>query len=406
MIARFKKPLVHKDPPKQDGLAFLCVKSMLLTGFDAPVEGVMYLDRPMKGHEMLQAIARVNRPYANKSRGLVVDYVGVGRHLAEALAAFDRNDIEGAMENLLRDELPRLEERHKRAVDVFRSRGVNNLADREACVQILGDLRVRGEFSVKLKAFLNSLDAVLPRPEALPYVKDAQLLGRINVEARNRYRDEDLVVVGAGPKVEELIDQHLRTQGIDAKVPPIALTATDFFEVVDSHTSSRAKASEMEHAARHHLRVHMAEDPVHYRKLSERLEGILDRFEDDWDRLAEELRLYAEELREPGPADVQGLDPQRQAPFFRLLVEGVGDTAAAAKLADLAHLTVALIGEISKEIGKVDFWRNPHLREDLQSFVRTYLDDHEVVPWEKQEEMASRIVELAKALHTRLTAHE
>ena len=60
-IKRFKKPLLHKDPAKTDPLAFLIVKSMLLTGFDAPIEGVMYLDRPIREAELLQTIARVNR---------------------------------------------------------------------------------------------------------------------------------------------------------------------------------------------------------------------------------------------------------------------------------------------------------------------------------------------------------
>src|SRR4051812_43210738 len=82
-----KMPLVSDDPEKQHGLAFLCVKSMLLTGFDAPVEQVLYLDRPMKGAELLQAIARVNRTYPGKGCGLVVDYCGVARNLAAALAA-------------------------------------------------------------------------------------------------------------------------------------------------------------------------------------------------------------------------------------------------------------------------------------------------------------------------------
>src|SRR5439155_17935490 len=95
LIERFGKPLTHANAEKQDGLAFLCVKSMLLTGFDAPVEGVMYLDRPMKGHELLQAIARVNRTHPGKSLGMVVDYVGVAKNLAAALSAYEKDDVEG-----------------------------------------------------------------------------------------------------------------------------------------------------------------------------------------------------------------------------------------------------------------------------------------------------------------------
>ena len=84
-IAAFKKPLSHADPAKESPLAFLCVKSMLLTGFDAPVEQVLYLDRPMQGAELLQAIARVNRTRVGKIHGLIVDYVNLGTKLSDAL---------------------------------------------------------------------------------------------------------------------------------------------------------------------------------------------------------------------------------------------------------------------------------------------------------------------------------
>ena len=72
----------------------LIVTDMLLTGFDAPVEQAMYLDKPMKDHKLLQAIARTNRPYSGKEAGLVVDYVGIFENLEKALN-FEEKDIEG-----------------------------------------------------------------------------------------------------------------------------------------------------------------------------------------------------------------------------------------------------------------------------------------------------------------------
>ena len=80
--------------------AFLIVKSMLLTGFDAPVEQVLYLDRPMQDAELLQAIARVNRPADGKNCGYVIDYVGVTRHLTAALKAYAAEDVQGSLADL------------------------------------------------------------------------------------------------------------------------------------------------------------------------------------------------------------------------------------------------------------------------------------------------------------------
>ncbi len=129
LIKRFKKPLNHEQPNKADPLAFLIVKSMLLTGFDAPIEGVMYLDRPIKEAELLQAIARVNRTGFGKRCGIVVDYYGVANHLREALAAYADEDIEGALSSI-KDEVPVLRDRHLRVVDVLRRQGADSTLTR------------------------------------------------------------------------------------------------------------------------------------------------------------------------------------------------------------------------------------------------------------------------------------
>ena len=226
-IKRFKQPLLHADPAKADPLAFLIVKSMLLTGFDAPIEGVMYLDRPIREAELLQTIARVNRTGHGKQFGIVVDYYGLAHHLKEALNVYADEDIDGALQSL-KDEIPVLRDRHLRVVDLFRSRGIDSLADTEACVEALADERLRAEFAVKLKAFLGTLDVVLPRPEGLPFAPDAKKLAFIYARARNRYRDTPVLGKDVGAKVRKLIDDHVVSMGVDPKIPPVSLTDADF----------------------------------------------------------------------------------------------------------------------------------------------------------------------------------
>ncbi len=296
LIQRFKKPLNHEHPGKTDPLAFLIVKSMLLTGFDAPIEGVMYLDRPIKEAELLQAIARVNRTGFGKRCGIVVDYYGVANHLREALAAYADEDIEGALSSI-KDEVPVLRDRHLRVVDVLRRQGIESLEDAEACIAALESEKVRAEFAVKLKAFLNSLDTVLPRPEGLPFVKDAKRLAYIHARARGRYKDLPQLGKDVGAKVRKLIDDHVISLGIDPKIPPIQLTDADFEKQLSRSVNDRAKASEMEHAIRSHVRKHTDEDPVLYRKLSERLNELLKSLGEQWDQLVEQMQKIINELR-------------------------------------------------------------------------------------------------------------
>jgi type I restriction enzyme R subunit len=403
-IARFKKPLVNADPKREDPLAFLIVKSMLITGFDAPVEGVMYLDRPIKEAELLQAIARVNRPEHGKTAGIVVDYYGVARHLKEALAAYSVEDIEGALQSL-RDEIPKLRDRRERCAGIFQSRGVDDLSDTEACVDLLKDERLRAEFTVKLKQFLDSLDLVLPRPEGLPFVKDAKTLSFIYARARNRYR-EGMPMLGksVGGKVRQLIDEHVISLGIDPKIPPISITDAQFAKHVGKQGSPRAKASEMEHAIRHHIRKHLQEDPVHYTKLSDRLEEILRQFGENWDQLALALKDFVEEVSAGRQETDFSLDPQTQAPFLGVLHEErqKQGPVSDADLAWLAGLTVQLVDHIQRESAVVAFWSNAHAQEVLRGQIFTFLDDYEVVDFDRADAVADRLMELAKANRHRL----
>ena len=398
-VEDFKKAF---DLEKDEGTtAFLIVKSMLLTGFDAPVEQVMYLDRPSRGYELLQAIARVNRRYGTKDRGLVVDYYGLAHHLKEALDLYAESDIEGALRPI-RDELPLLADRHQRVVSLFTSRGFD-LQDTEACVILLYDARLRAQFVIHLREFLQTLNTVLPRPEALPYVADARQLGLIRAKAFKRYRDQHLNIAGAEAKVRRLIDEHVIAQGIDTKVPPIDILAADFEEHVGRIRSPRAQAAEMEFAARHHIRRHFQEDPVYYQKLSQRLEEILQTFAENWEAQVRALRAFIREYR-AAHADISREDRVMQ-PFLRLLVEAAPKGRPTGEERErLAVVTVEMVDQIREEISRVDFWRNPIAQEQLRGRIVQYLDGHDLAPFDEQEALADQILQTARANHTLLVA--
>lgn len=396
-IARFKQPIA------EDGLAFLCVCTKLLTGFDAPVEQVLYLDRPIKEHNLLQAIARVNRRYRSKRHGLVVDYYNVGAHLHEALEAYSDEDVRGALTDISR-ELPRLRDRHARVLQFFDERGVGDLWEgEEEAVEILAEPKERAAFVVRFEDFMESLEIVLPRPEALRYQPDARQLGKIKKRARNRYRDDTMDQVGVGAKVRALIDRHLVAEGIDPKVPPVSILDAEFEEELDALTSPRAKASEMEHAARHHIQKHRGEDPTFYDGLSEWLEAILERYEDDWDALAQQFDLFLDRLREGRREDATDLRPDVEAPFYHLLRQMIDGDLSEEDREHLQRVTVDLVGHVQAAVRQVDFWRKRAAQDDLRAWIVRRLDRHELVSFEKLEATADRIVELAKHRHTYLT---
>ncbi|MFK5734855.1 type I restriction endonuclease subunit R [Pseudomonas urmiensis] len=410
LIKRFKKPLFNAKPEKTDPLVFLVVKSMLLTGFDAPIEGVMYLDRPIREAELLQAIARVNRTGFGKRCGIVVDYYGVAQHLKEALAAYADEDVEGVLASL-KDEVPVLRDRHLRVVDLFRQRGIESLDDTEACVEALGSEKLRAEFAVKLKAFLGSLDTVLPRPEGLPYSGDAKRLAYIYARARNRYKDTPVLGKDVGAKVRKLIDDHVISLGIDPKIPPIQLTDAEFDTHVARAANDRAKASEMEHAIRSHIRKHTDEDPVLYRKLSEHLNDILKTLGEKWNEVISQLQKIIDELRtgKVGSADTPSDLPEHYAPFLRTVLDVVcaGQTPTAAELLRLKDVTVELVESLAQELqSNRNIW-SPHKRaaqDDLngQLFDQLMRLRPPLVDADKAGVLADKLMEQARANHDKL----
>ena len=310
-INRFKKPL------HQDGLAFLIVKSMLLTGFNAPLEQVLYLDRSIKEHELLQAIARVNRTHANKDYGLIVDYYGVD--IAEALAMYDINDLESALKDI-REDLPKLQDRHQRLINLFREHNCDyyNLQETLNLFIDQGE-KFRVIFAEYLKDFINSLDEILPRAEAKPYLKDAKQLGLIRKSVADFYRDEKLNLVDAKDKVKTLIDQYITIQGINPHIPPINILSPEFEQKVEEHQNPKTQAAEMEHAARAYISDNYNDDPSYCKKLSEKLEEIVEKLKEDWQNQVTALQDLVQDIKQGRQEDNTGLSPITERPFLSLI---------------------------------------------------------------------------------------
>jgi type I restriction enzyme R subunit len=405
-ITRFKRKLAPDKTDKTDPLSILIVNNMLLTGFDAPVEQVLYLDRKVVAHDLLQAIARVNRTCGRKKCGYVVDYIGVARHLNEALQDYDGEDTEGAMIDIS-VELPKLLNRRARAVAVFTDRGIRDLQGKvDACVWLLEDLKIRADFINKLRMFYETLNVLEHRPEVPGDVfRDAKLLGFINKVAANLYSDPALNLLGVPEKVKELINAHVTARGVAPKIPPTTITDAEFEQVLQGQISSRARAAHMQHAARYHITGFANQNPAYARKMSERLEEILQRFKDDWDALERELRRFIEELRRGDCSEFPDLDPRVQVPFVRLVLEWFGKDCDLSEDQRKAAITATLemVERIRQEVRKVGFWKNPAMRDLLTKALVRDLDRAGVCKPGTERDLAQRLVALAKENHESLT---
>jgi len=407
IIASFKLPFGHKaDDGTSGDVGIIIVQSMLLTGFDAPVEQVMYLDDIIRDHNLLQAIARVNRVDKNKYAGFIVDYVGITKHLRKALSNFEDKDIE-EMTKAVKDESRDFDELvygKDALVQFFEKHDVTDVNDVDACVDVLADEETRNDYLVLFKAFTAAMDKVLPKPEALKYARDLKQFAFISQVARNRYRDEKLSLRDASKKVRDIVDEFLVAKGVDPKIPPVPIFSDKFKLRVERHASPRAKAEELKSAISEHVDKHLQQDPELYERFGEKLDKLLREYQKNWNELAKQLASLLEEIRQGRRAEESfGLDPKREVPFLGLLKKEVFGVANVSDMKPeqvelLVETTKEIVESVRREVQQVDFWNKlpaqKRLRGHIVSHLLTSFKDSAVL-FGKRMALGQKIMELA-----------
>ncbi len=409
----------------------LVVVDMLLTGFDAPVEQVLYLDRALREHSLLQAIARVNRRFAHrqesvdteKTYGLVVDYHGVSRDLEEALSTFEWPDVQGAMSELEADPAPVVQAAAVQAEAHFKGR---DLGDTWACVAVFApDASTEGDFKADLferfdasyRQFSRLMDRFLPDPRALPYVDRLARLTEIRAYVRAQFLREDADVswTEIGAKVKKLLDERIGAQ-VRELMRPVSILDQDFEQKIAGLPHDEARASIMEHAIRAQIHERLADNPVFFEKLSEQLSRIIEDLRKRLIDAAEACRrLAALRHQIQGEADIaaeQGLSPVSFA-IYGLLDGSPREPGADTVLREEPPPYRVRFDDGTKETSRrierlldrhravVDWQSNLEVQREMRRDIKRELRRTGAYTEERLDELANKIVELARWRHGR-----
>ena len=403
----------------------LVVVDMLLTGFDAPVEQALYLDRSMREHGLLQAIARVNRRFSHdqdgvateKEYGLVVDYHGVSRDLEEALSTFDWADVQDTMREMDENPAPVIEAAAVQAESHFKGR---DLSDTWACVAVFApDATTEGNYKADLferfnadyRQFSRLMDRFLPDPRALPYVDRLARLTEIRAYARAQFlrenADADWTEIGA--KVKRLVDERIGAN-VRELMKPVSILDQDFEQKIAALPHDEARASIMEHAIRAQIHDRLADNPVYFERLSAQLERII---EDLRNRLIDSAeacrRLALLRHRAQSEADVaagQGLSPVSFAIYELLdvrLEEPAVETATREEQApyrthfdeETKNVARRVESAVNRHKSVVDWRSNLEVQREMRRDIKRELRPTGDYTEEQLDDLASRIVELA-----------
>lgn len=272
----------------------LIVCSKLLTGFDAPVCQVLYIDKELKEHGLLQAIARTNRLHDGKEYGLIVDYRGLIQKLDAAmdmysgagLENFEGRDLRGVVIDVL-EALGQLRTAYTNLIDLFAD--VKDLSDTEAVEVSLADEKKREQFYNLLCAFGRALDlvlnseqayAALPGEEREKYQNRFLFFSKVRRSVKIRYCDA-IDNREYEPLMQNLLDTHLSVAGLKQITNPVDILNKDDFErELEELGSLRAKADAITSRLSKSISAKYEENPAYYDSFSKRIKDALDQYKE------------------------------------------------------------------------------------------------------------------------------
>lgn len=259
------------------------VTDKLLTGFDAPVLYTMYLDKPMRDHVLLQAIARVNRPYEDekgieKPCGLVVDFVGIFEKLEKALA-FDSDVVSGVIENI--DVLmARFEELMKGQAKQYLSLTRGPLDDKtvEKAIDAFADKEHREAFFKVFKELETLYEILSPRPELRDYIEDFRALSVLHEIVRNAFSKRPVLYGDIARKTEMLVRETATAEGLYGTMETVEIDENTLEALKDSGSSDTAKVINLTKSL-----LKTVEDEADQKRylvtIGQRAEAIIDAFD-------------------------------------------------------------------------------------------------------------------------------
>ncbi|MDG3040711.1 type I restriction endonuclease subunit R [Roseicyclus marinus] len=403
----------------------LIVVSKLLTGFDAPRNTVLYVCKPLREHNLLQAIARVNRLYEDddkeKQFGFIVDYEGLLGELDAALTTysafegFDGEDVAGSLHDI-REEIRRLPQLHDQLWDVFKE--VRNKKDMEQFEQLLADDAKREDFYSRLKDYGRCLHIslsseklydVFDEAAVATFTKDWKAFSELKRSVQLRYQ-ETVDVKEFEPKIQKLLDDHVTAKPAEVIIDLVNINDPDALNAVieEEGTTAASKADRIASATKRTITEKMEEDPSFYRQFSEMLAETIRDYrekrisEKDYLKTVMDLagRVARRDHGRDMPESIKG-DTDAQAvfgvlePILKEINGGVEDTVTA----DVARSIIGIV----KDHHIVDVWSNEMAQNNMRNAIDDYFfdvvrDEKGIdIPLDLLDDIELRIMDIARA---------
>lgn len=377
-----------KDP--NDELKLVIVRDMWLTGFDAPSLNTMYVDKKMQGANLMQAIARVNRVYKDKPGGLIVDYIGIGQDLRNAMAIYLQSGGEGTPIFDIKEAIAGMKEKFEVIEQMFNGYDFKAYFRSETAQKlqvllgaqnfILSSETLKDRFLKEVTLLSRLFVMSIPSPYA-DRIKNGvaffqAVKSRINKFSSNGVKSDYEIETA----IKQIVDEALSSDGVidifeaaGIKAPSVGILSDEFLLEVKNMQQKNVAFELLKKLLSDEVKVRKTKNLVQGKKFSEMLESVVKRYHNnqiDSAQVLAELSEIAKEMRlEDKKSDDLGLTPAEYA-FYSVLKDNESTTFLDDdKMKDLIHTIVDVI----RKNATVDWSKRDDVRAQLRLTVKKIL---------------------------------
>lgn len=290
-VSKYEKDAIASFKNNDDGVEIIIIVDKLLTGFDAPRNTVLYLAKDLKDHNLLQAIARVNRLHENKklpkTAGYIIDYSENAKNIDTAMKLFgnyDEGDVKGTLIDVA-EKVQELEESYSLIHDIFKE--IKGSSDDEAFLQLLDDTPKREMFYRALNSFIKNLNEcfVLQNfvhvfPHLDMYTRELKKFMELRKTASLTYADR-IDLSEYKQALVRILDTYVDVRGVELLTTQINITdRKQFEEAIENLGSDKSKAEAIAAQTQKTITEKIDSDPEFYERFSEKISEILQKMRD------------------------------------------------------------------------------------------------------------------------------
>jgi type I restriction enzyme R subunit len=400
-----------RDP--NDPLKLVIVRDMWLTGFDAPPLHTMYVDKPMRAHGLMQAIARVNRVFRDKPGGLVVDYIGLAYELKKALATYTESGGTGRAAIDQEEAVAVLKEKHEICCDLFHGFDWSAWKTGAPAAQlalllaaqehILAQENGKERFVQAVSALCKAFALAVPHADALAIRDDVAFFQAVRAALMKRAPTEERPEEQLDYAIQQIISKAVASEGIvdlfaaaGLRNPDLAILSEEFLAEVRGMPHKNLAVEVMRKLLEGEIKVRQRKNLVQARSFAEMLEKTIRRYQNravEAAQIIEELIELAREIRKADKRGEQlGLSDEELA-FYDAL-QASGSVAQVLGEPTLKRIAQEIVQTVRRNI-TIDWARRENVRAHLRRLVKRILRKHGY-PAEQYEQVAETVLEQAQ----------